>query len=91
MRGWRAPNACAASGVTADIDPHAEHEHGEQHRVRERGRRNRLVAEPADQREIARHHGDLAKLRQRDRQRELDRLGQLGAPNRFARRRLAGG
>ena len=67
--------------------PHAEHEHHEQHGMRERGRRDRPVAEPADQREIARHHGDLAELRQRDRQRELDRLGHLVAPNRPARRR----
>ena len=66
-------------------DPHAEHEHHEEHGVRERGGRDRLIAEPADQREIGRHHGDLAELRERKRPRELDRLGQLGAPKRLVR------
>jgi len=69
-------------------NPHPEHEHGEQHRMCERRGGHGFVTKPADQRKIARHHGDLAKLRQRDRQRELDRLGQLGAPKRCARRRL---
>ena len=72
-------------------DAHADDEHREQHGVRERRGRNRLIAEPADQREIARHHGDLAELRERNRQRELDRLGQLDAPNPAARRRMRPG
>ena len=72
-------------------DAHADDEHREQHCVRERRGRNRLIAEPADQREIAGHHGDLAELRERKRQRELDRLGQLGAPNPAARRRMRPG
>jgi hypothetical protein len=48
--------------------------------MRERYRCNRLVAEPADQCQVGRHHGDLAELGQRDRQRELRRLGDLRAP-----------
>jgi hypothetical protein len=66
-------------------EPHSEHDDGKQHRVRESRRGHRLVAEPADQREIAGHHGDLAELRERDRQRELDRLGHLVAPNPLVR------
>jgi hypothetical protein len=65
--------------------PHAEHEHTEEDRVRERSRRQRLVAKAADQRQIRGHHRDLAKLRQRNRHREPDRLGQLGANKAFGR------
>jgi hypothetical protein len=49
--------------------------------VCKRGGRDRLIAEAADQREVARHHGDLTELRERDRQRELDRLAKLVAAN----------
>ena len=49
--------------------------------MREPDRRDRAVAEPADQREIGRHHGDLAELRERHRPGELHRLGDLGAPD----------
>ena len=72
-------------------DAHADDEHREQHGVRKRRGSNRLIAEPADQRQIRRHHGDLAELRERKRQRELDRLGQLDAPNPAARRCMCPG
>ena len=45
------------------------------------------LAEPADQREVGRHHGDLAELGQRDRPSELDRFDDLGAPRRVTGRR----
>ena len=46
-----------------------------------------MVAEPSDEREIGGHHRDLAELRQRDRQRELDRFDKLDAPDRRTGRR----
>ena len=52
---------------------HAEHEGGKQHDLAERSAGEGIVAEMADQHEIAGHHRDLAELRQRDRQSELDR------------------
>ncbi len=52
---------------------------------------DRIAAEPTDQCEIGRHHRDLAELGQRNRQRELDRLGQLDAPRARAGRRRGGG
>ena len=45
--------------------------------VAQRRRGHGPVAEPPDQRQIGRHHRDLPELRQRDRHRELERLGQL--------------
>ena len=57
--------------------PHAEGEGDEEHRMRQRRGGHRLVAEPSDQGQIGRHHRDLPELRQRDRHRELERLGQL--------------
>jgi hypothetical protein len=44
--------------------------------------RNGLLAEAPDQCEIGRHHGDLAKLRQRDRPCEPDRFDHVGTPRR---------
>ena len=45
--------------------------------MRQRRCRDRLVAEASDQRQIGRHHRDLPELRQRDRDRELERFGQF--------------
>ena len=66
-------------------EPHADDEGCEQHGVRQRRRRHDLVAEPAEEGEVAGHHRDLAELSERNRQRELDRLDQLIAPDRSAR------
>ncbi len=41
---------------------HADDEAGEQHQLREADGGERVVAQPADQREIGGHHGDLAEL-----------------------------
>ena len=60
--------------------PHADGEGGKQHRVRQRGRGQRRVAQAADQHQIGRHHGDLAELDQRHRHRQPHGLGELGAP-----------
>ena len=43
-------------------EPHAEHEADEQHNLRQRRAGHGLVAEPADQHEIAGHHRDLPEL-----------------------------
>ncbi len=61
-------------------ESHAEHEGREQNGVRQRRGRNDMIAEPAEQGQIGRHHGDLPELRQRDRQCQPDRLGQFDAP-----------
>ncbi len=68
-------------------EAHAEHETGEQDQMRQPDRRDGVVAEPADQRKVGRHHGDLAELGQRDRQRELDRFDDFGAPDGAIERR----
>ena len=59
---------------------HAEDESDEQDQMREPDGGDAPVAEPPDQREIGRHHGDLAKLCQRDRPCEPDRFDHLGTP-----------
>ena len=51
--------------------PHAEREGDEQYRVAERGRGHHVIAEPAEQRQIGRHHGDLAELGHGQRRRQL--------------------
>jgi hypothetical protein len=56
---------------------HAEGEADEIHRVRQRRRGDRGVAEPPDQGKIGGHHRDLPELRQHDRHRELQRLDQF--------------
>ena len=61
---------------------HAEDESDEQDQVRETDGGNGLLAEAPDQCEIGRHHGDLAKLCQRDRPCELDRFDHVGTPRR---------
>ncbi len=48
-------------------ESHAEHEADEQDQMREPDGRDGAVAELADQREVGRHHRDLAELRERDR------------------------
>jgi hypothetical protein len=90
-RGLRAPNACAASGATAETGPHADDESDEEDQVRETDGGNSLLAEAADQCEIGRHHGDLAKLRQRDRPCEPDRFDHVGTPRRAPGRRRRSG
>ncbi len=82
MRGSRAPKACAASGCHGGHRPHAEHEAEEQDQMRESDSRDGAVAEPADERKVGGHHGDLAELGQRDRPGELHRLDDLGPPDR---------
>jgi hypothetical protein len=57
--------------------PHPEGEADEEDRVRQRRRGDRLVPEASDQGKIGRHHRDLPKLRQRDRHRQCERLGQF--------------
>ncbi len=56
---------------------HADGECDKEHGRRQRRRRDGLVAEPPDKREIGRHHRDLPELRQRHRHRELQRLGEF--------------
>jgi hypothetical protein len=56
---------------------HSEGEADEEHRVRQRRRGDSLVPEASDQREIGGQHRDLPELRQRNRHRQLERLGQL--------------
>jgi hypothetical protein len=60
MRGLRAPKDCAASGH----QPHAEGEADEIDRPRQCRGGDGLVAEPADEGEVGRHHRNLPKLRQ---------------------------
>ena len=72
-------------------EPHADGEGGKQHRVRQRGRRQRRVAQAADQRQVGRHHDDLAELDQRHRQRQPHGLDELGAPKARPRRHPGGG
>ena len=67
MRGLRAPNACAASGATAETGPMPSTNPTNRIRCASADGGDRALAEPSDQREIGRHHGDLAKLCQRDR------------------------
>jgi hypothetical protein len=85
----RAPNACARRdrGDRA----HAEHESNEQDQVGETDGGDGVLAEAPDERKIRRHHGDLAKLCQRDRPSELDRLDHVGAPQRPPGLRLRSG
>ena len=45
----------------------------------ERRGSDRIGAEPADQRQVSRHHHDLRELRQRKRDRELQRFRELGS------------
>ena len=75
--------ACAESlrGQRRDRghEAHAEHEAEEQDQVREPDRRDRAVAEPADQREVGRHHGDLAELGQRDRPAQASTVSTISA------------
>ena len=56
---------------------HAEGEADEEHGVRQRRRGHGLGAEAPDHGNVGRHHRDLPELRQRDRHRELQRLGEL--------------
>ena len=56
---------------------HAEGEADEEHGVRQRRRGHGLGAEAADHGKVGRHHRDLPELRQRDRHRELQRLGEF--------------
>src|SRR5262249_52869664 len=53
---------------------HSKHESDEQDQVREADGGNGTVAEPPNECEVGRHHGDLAELGQRDGPRELDRF-----------------
>src|SRR5262249_45579593 len=59
----------------------------EQDAMRQCGCGNRFIAEPANQREVDRHHGDLPELRKRERTGELYCFDQLVAPDARARRR----
>ena len=70
---------------------HAERERDEQHRVRERGRGHHVIAEPAEQRQVRGHHGDLAELADGQRHRQLQRLRELAAPKPSNRRRARAG
>jgi hypothetical protein len=45
------------------------------------------VAEPPNERQVGRHHGDLTELGQRHGPRQFDRFDDLGAPNRTRPRR----
>jgi hypothetical protein len=57
--------------------PHAEGEADKEDGMRQRRRGHRLAAEAADHRDVGRHHRDLAELRQRERNRQLQRLGEF--------------
>ena len=59
--------------------------------MREPDRRDGSVTQPPDQREIGRHHRDLAELGQRHRPGELDRVGDLGSPDKAIALRRGGG
>jgi len=54
---------------------HPESEADEIYRARQRRRRDGVLAEASDKGEIGRHHRDLPKLCQRNRRRQLERLG----------------
>ena len=45
-----------------------------------------MIAEAAKQRQVGRHHGDLAELADGQRSRQLQRLGKFGTPKRRSRR-----
>ena len=89
MRGSRAPKACAASGATADTRPMPT----------TKAANSTVCASAAPaiassprwpmSDEVAGHHRHLAELRQRDRQSELDRGDELGAPKSTRRRGCA--
>ena len=72
-------------------EAHADAEGGKQHRVRQRRRRHHLVAKPAQQHQVGRHHGDLAELRQRHRPGQAQRVDDLDTPSRLLRRQLHAG
>jgi hypothetical protein len=76
MRITRAERLCRQRRY-GRYQPHAEGEADKENRMRQRGRRHRLGAEAADQGNVGRHHRDLAELRQRDRNRELQRFGEF--------------
>ena len=57
---------------------HADGEGHEEHDVRQRCRSDRVIAQPADQREIGGHHRDLAELRQRFASFPIRNAGTLG-------------
>ena len=48
--------------------------------MRQRGCGDDFRAKPPEQHEVGRHHGDLTELRERNRCREPDRIGQLSVP-----------
>jgi len=56
---------------------HSDGEADEVDGARQRRRRDGFVAEAPDEGQIGRHHRDLAKLRQRHRHRQPERLGQF--------------
>ena len=72
-------------------EAHADAEGSKQHGVRQRGRRHHLVAQPAQQHQVGRHHGDLAELRQRHRPGQAQRVDDLDTPSRLLRRQLHAG
>ncbi len=89
-RGLRAPNACAASGATADTSPIPKVKLTKKTVFASAAAATASIAEASDQGQIGRHHRDLPKLRQRDRHRQLERLGQFNGEVMAGWRRDAG-